>query len=155
MDCNFSTFEIITFGGNFQEFQIGWIPKVMTMTVCNFQTLDSTWAGVCTRVVFFLFNSYKKYKPSSSFRHFRMVCCKNLQQKKSLCVKSGRFERPSLSLKETTSPSKIRNEIRFFLTFQSLKNKALVPENQGSFSILFFSAVANNSIGFCVTQNNM
>ena len=35
------------------------------------------------------------------------------------------FERPALSLNETTAPGKIRNEIRFLLTFQSLKNSEL------------------------------
>ena len=42
------------------------------------------------------------------------------------------FERPALSLNETTAPGKIRNEIRFLLTFQSLKNSELMPK------ILFF-----------------
>ena len=57
VDCNFSTFEIITFGENFQEFQIGWIPAFMTLSVCIFQTLNSAQARVCTKVVFFFFNS--------------------------------------------------------------------------------------------------
>ena len=52
---------------------------------------------------------------------------------KEKCLEGGKwFERPALSLNETTAPGKIRNEIRFLLTFQSLKNSGLMPK------ILFF-----------------